>query len=190
MTREALLLLLALATPLAAGCPIPQTVPEYPKGTSVTPPRIVAESASPQAALIKIPAACVTPPEVILTANIVYGAVDEPLYARWFVNYDPSDLLRRDPVNSPVEIPKVAQLDPNAPDTTRFVEAWPFSPYSFGSAIGTVHVVELVVSNGFHAYPESAPIMPLPNRTPIDGFETQVYRWVFLLVDAPGSCPP
>lgn len=154
----------------------------------MTPPRIVAETARPRAALIKIPAGCATAPAEILSADIVYGAVNEPLKARWFVNYDPSDQLRRDPVESPVEIPTVPQLDPNAPDTTRSIRDWKFQPYVFGTAVGTVHVVELVVSNGFHPYPEQPPIMPFPNRTPIDGFETQVYRWVFLLTNDP--CPP
>jgi len=187
MNRATSLIALLVAAPLAVGCPIPQTVPEYPKGTSVTPPRIVAESARPLAALIRIPAGCPTAPEQVLTAEIVYGAVVEPLEARWFVDYDPADMLRRDPVDSPVEIPTIAQLDPNAPDPTRPILPWTFNPYAFGAAVGTVHVVELVVSNGFYPYPEATPILPLPNRTPLPDFETQVYRWVFLLTNDP--CP-
>ncbi|HUL60397.1 MAG TPA: hypothetical protein VLU43_14030, partial [Anaeromyxobacteraceae bacterium] len=62
---------------------------------------------------------------------------------------------------------------------------------------GIVHVVELVVSNAFD--PAAVPgNSALPYRTALPGFETQVYRWTFLLVNAtltPPStyevvCPP
>jgi hypothetical protein len=179
--------LLLAAAVLLTGCPIPQTVPEYPKGTAVTPPRIVAESATPLTTVLRVPVGCAVEPTTDLGADIVYGAVSEPLEARWFVDYDPTDPLRRDPVDSPVEIPTVPQPDPNAPNTTRSVLPWTFHPYAFDTTVGRVHVVELVASNGFHPYPETTPILPLPNRTPIAGYETQVYRWVFVLTN--DTCP-
>jgi hypothetical protein len=56
---------------------------------------------------------------------------------------------------------------------------------------GAVRVVELVVSNGFD--PNAiAPPAPLPYRTPLVGFETQVHRWVFVTVpqdDCGGGAP-
>jgi hypothetical protein len=62
-------------------------------------------------------------------------------------------------------------------------------------APGIIHVVELVVSNGFAASPSDA---QQPNRTPgttADGttqFEIQTYRWAFVNVpeDASASCQP
>jgi hypothetical protein len=78
----------------------------------------------------------------------------------------------------------------------RAVPTYVFAPYGFAppaemgtfpspSAPGIVHVVELVVSNGFATSPEDA---AQPNRTPgksPDGasqFEIQNYRWVFVNV--------
>jgi hypothetical protein len=45
-----------------------------------------------------------------------------------------------------------------------------------------VHVVELVVSNGFAPEPTSRPY-----RTPAQGYETQFFRWVFRYVPG-GAC--
>jgi hypothetical protein len=50
---------------------------------------------------------------------------------------------------------------------------------------GTVRVVDLVVSNGFDPRLE----LPLPMRTPLPGFETQVHRWVFVLVPESPAVP-
>jgi hypothetical protein len=89
----------------------------------------------------------------------------------------------------------------------RPVPTFTFLPYQFAppseqgispvgppySVPGIVHVVELVVSNGFETSPADA---SQPNRTPgttPDGaskFEVQTYRWVFVSVPASPSCLP
>lgn len=176
---------LLLAAPIGAGCPIPQAVPEYPKGAAVPAPRIVAELVVPQGALIRVPVGCTVPPTIDLSATLRDEDIEEPVEARWFVDYD---VLAPDLEGLPVPIPPVPQPNPNAPITTREIPAFVFSPYAFGGGLGAVHVVELVVSNGFP--PAAAePYDPFPYRTPLPGFETQVYRWLFILVDDPGACP-
>jgi hypothetical protein len=185
--------ILAFALGALAGCPIPQTVPEYPRGTSVTPPRIVADTAVPKAdtATIRVPAGCSPKPQYELKASLVDENTVETVEARWFVDYDKGLSNRNVPAWPPDQIPPPPQADPNAPATTRAIPPYTFTPYDFGDTVGTVHVVEVVVSNGF---PPSAdePARPLPWRSPLPGFETQVYRWVFLLVtpDATVPCPP
>ncbi|HSN14514.1 MAG TPA: hypothetical protein VLT61_07760 [Anaeromyxobacteraceae bacterium] len=192
MKRPEIARALAFAALVSAGCPIPQTVPEYPKGTSITPPRIVAETAVPDAgsAVIRVPTGCTPKPSLELSASLVDENTDETVEARWFVDYvgaDPS----RDISYQTDRIEGIHQPDPNRPITTRAIPPYPFSPYSFGAAAGTVHVVELVVSNGFDPAADTVPVggVPaLPNRTPLPSFETQVYRWVIMLTDDP--CPP
>jgi hypothetical protein len=75
---------------------------------------------------------------------------------------------------------EITEVDPNDP-TRRMVPTWTFAPYGYPSygggsptADGALHIVELVVSNGFD--PEGVPT----NRSPQPGFEIQLYRWVFL----------
>ncbi|HSM93109.1 MAG TPA: hypothetical protein VLT47_09490 [Anaeromyxobacteraceae bacterium] len=183
------LLLAALAF---AGCPIPQTVPEYPKGTSITPPRIVADTAAPgpASAVIRVPSACATEPTFELSASLVDENTAETVEARWFVDYvaeDPAHDIsyQADRIEAP------SQADPNRPVTSRAIPPYRFSPYPFGATAGAVHVVELVVSNGFDPAADMVPVdgaPKLPNRTPLPGFETQVYRWVFLMTN--DACPP
>jgi hypothetical protein len=187
MTRAKTPLLAAVA--LLAACPIPQSVPEYPKGTSVTPPRIVAESALPQATLLRVPVGCVIAPIQALSAGIVDEDVTEPVEARWFVDYDPVNQDRSHFEDFSL-VATVEQPDPNAPVTARSVLPFAFNPYDFGSTVGEVHVVELVVSNGFDPVADHPPVDGVPARpfrTPLTDFETQVYRWVFLMTG--DACP-
>ncbi len=207
----------AIAMTLAlSGCPLPQPLPTYPAGT-VTPPRILTESTAASAgvnSLVAVPAGCANAPSYALDARIFYQE-SVTVEARWFVDYK-TDVQSRSTVrNTLTAVPP----DPNALVLERQVPRFTFQPYGFppatelGPAIanlpsdapGIVHVVELVVSNGFATNPQDE---QQPNRTPAttaDGtshFEIQTYRWVFVNVpENPGAtcdagslgcpkCPP
>lgn len=206
---------LALGAALA-GCPLPQPLPEYKEGTSVTPPRILGDGitvggvGASSRAVILVPANCPAgqEPKYELSAQIHDTNNIEQVTARWFVNYSPaggalyvtpfgSDTIAPDP--NPLVL--VRTVPPNDP-ITGAAKPWVFKPYDHLPALGTVvpatppdaragvlRVVELVVSNGF--YPSASEPAGLPNRTPMPGFETQVYRWVFLTVpETTGNCVP
>jgi hypothetical protein len=210
MSRRAHGAVLALGLSLAAGCPIPQTVPEYPKGSPITPPRIVAESAVPQSGLLRIPIDCgdVDPWYVDLSAVLIDEDVAEPVEARWFVDYVPDVANFRVAIRKTDIIGPLPQADKNRPDTARSIPAFRFYPYGTPPPLeqetlaltnkspGVIHVVELVLSNGFRADPpDGTPQFTAPRRTPLPGFETQVFRWTFLLADdptlpCPGDPPP
>jgi hypothetical protein len=193
MSRATVLPLLALGLVLA-GCPLPQALPEYSAGT-VTPPRIVVDDQlAPRndafdGAVTFIPAGC-TSLMRSLSAQIVDNNTVESVEARWFVNYDYRDA-------SHSRIWKSSVIGPNGDTTnlTRAVQAFTFDlydpppPYGAPSLLGppyrdagVLRVVELVVSNGFDpsATPDVVGNVPAVNRAPRSGFETQVYRWVFL----------
>lgn len=194
------------ASAALAGCPIPQPLPDYPAGT-VTPPRIVMDQIAQRDTVVRVPTNCTsTAPTYDLAATLIDVNTIEVVRARWFINYDPSDSSRFTPIQQ-VDIPGV---DANPPVTTRSVPVFTFRPYDgfptiggtgggSGRNVGAVHVVELVVSNGFDP-DASGPPAVLPNRTPLVGFETQGYRWMFLTVaESPGCslgdpgcvrCPP
>ncbi len=192
---------LALAGAAAlAGCPIPQPLPDYPAGT-VTPPRIVVEGIANPGTVVLVPASCPPghEPSTLLTATLIDVDTFERVVARWFVNYDPIDPGLR-AIRQEDDIPGV---DATPPQTERAVPLFTFFPYgSWGNTIassgggsgrneGAVQIVELVVSNGFDPAAVGPPVL-LPNRTPLIGFETQVYRWVFMTVpqSATTVCPP
>lgn len=196
MTKRLVPAAAALAAALLAGCPLPQPLPDYPAGT-ITPPRILSATTTRAAeSIIPVPAGCAVEPSYDLDARIFYGE-RITLAARWFVDYR-SDLQSR-------TRPEITD-DEVLPDSdplilTRSVPRFTFRPYqhpvpseigggSDWKAPGIVHVVELVVSNGF----DPSPTAPEPNRTPAvteDGgrFEIQTYRWTFVNV-AGLPCPP
>lgn len=187
---------LALAAALV-GCPIPQPLPDYPAGT-ITPPRIVVDSISESATVVWVPGGCTTHPTYDLNATLIDVNTFEVVRARWFVNYDPADSARYTPIQQN-DIPGV---DSNPPITERAVPTFTFRPYdgfptiggtggNSGSTPGAVHIVELVVSNGFDSA-VTGPPAPLPFRTPLPGFETQLYRWTFFTVTPTTNvpCPP
>ncbi len=193
----------AIATTIVlAGCPLPQPLPTYPAGT-VTPPRVLAASTSAGVnSILPVPASCPTAPVYDLDARIYYQD-SVAVEARWFVDYRTGTAYQqRQNIQNPVrEVPP----DPNQLILERQVPTFSFGPYGFAapselgnvaaSAPGVVHVVELVVSNGFAAPPDDA---EQPNRTPgttADGtsqFEIQTYRWTFVNVpEDPGAgCTP
>lgn len=198
MIRRALTLLAAAAL---AGCPLPQPLPDYPPGT-ITPPRILVDGiAGHERAVVLVPAGCPAgaEPSYPLSATIFDANTIETVEARWFVNYDASRGLYFTPIQSdtvppnpdPIELRRTVPPAGQGPLQFRPYDRPP--PIGTGSRVdppfdeaGTVRVVELVVSNGFDPDP---PDLSLPMRTPLLGFETQVHRWVFVLVPQSSAVP-
>ncbi len=187
-----------------AGCPLPQPLAEYPKGQPVTPPRIVTTTVTPADTTIFVPAGCTTTaPQYTLAASLIDINTADKVTARWFVDYvpDPKMTTRVQPIWHD-DVPAAPQPIPTQPDLSRVVPPQIFYPYTSVAPIvggitdpraaGNLHVVELVVSNDPSWPADTA--TPLPYRSPTAGYETQVYRWVFLVVDPatnPGvTCPP
>jgi hypothetical protein len=190
--------LAAVALAVLAACFLPQPLPDYPPGT-ITPPRIlVATATHADTSIVTVPANCEGgSPRYPLSARVFYQD-SETVEARWFVDYKKDVAARwaiqntfRDVLAHP-EYPTILE---------REVPPFEFRPYDYPppvelrlptgapwSAPGIVHVVELVVSNGF----DPSLGAPEPNRTPaIDGlarFEIQTFRWVFVNV-AELPCP-
>jgi hypothetical protein len=182
MTCAARLGLLALPL-LLAGCPIPQGLPEYPDSGTVAPPRIRADATTPEDSVILVAPDCVNGgPAYLLTTVLVDDNTLEKVEVRWFLDYDPGTLRR---------LPLLTEEIPGPDDgitRTRAVTPFPFNPYQADPATdpqgfrdgGGLHVVELVVSNGFAPEPgPGEPALPRPWRTPQPNFETQAFRWVF-----------
>jgi hypothetical protein len=168
---------------LLVGCPIPQGLPEYPDSGTVAPPRIRADATAPVDTLILVAPDCINGGPVFqLSSVLVDDNTLEKVEARWFLDYDPGTLRR---------LPLVTEEIPGPDDgvtRTRPVTAFPFNPYEADPASdpqgfrdgGGVHVMELVVSNGFAPEPGAGePPLERPWRTPLPNFETQAFRWVF-----------
>lgn len=202
------LALLALVAPwvLLAGCPLPQPLPDYTTG-SITPPRILADeqmaplNSSFDGAVTFVPSNCVTvAPSYLLSARIVDTNTVESVEARWFVNYDFRDAPWNE-IQNPNSQPIIVGPNADSTNLVRSLPPFPFYPYSKPPPYGTtpkldgppwpqpgvVRVVEMVVSNGFD--PTVVGTTPGGNRSPKPGFETQVYRWVFLTVPESASVP-
>ncbi len=182
------LTLAALAGSLAAaglgGCPLPQPLPELGRvdGGTVTPPRIVVDPSSltPIDSVVRVSVACPLPgPRFELRAEVDDPNTTEAVDARWFVDYDPlaPSSTGAQALDSPPPV--------TAPATRRPVQPFVFAPPAYDPA-APVHVVELVVSNGF--MPLGSPNAALPNRSAELGFEVQVYRWVFQYDPASQRC--
>jgi hypothetical protein len=167
---------------LLAGCPLPQPLAEISRvdGGSVAPPRILVATVLPAQTRIAVSRACTATPTFVLQAQVDDPDTVEQVEARWFVDYDIA--------TGAVGLAAPPQTLPGTGDPAVTVRPTP-AVYAYAvpapDAANAAHVVELVVSNGF------APAgvgVPLPNRTAADGFETQVFRWVFQHVDAGGTC--
>jgi hypothetical protein len=185
----------AASVALLAGCPLPQPLPDIPAGQPLTPPRIVVDDsitrvASPES-VVRVPAGCLArgalEPTFVLDARLRDSA-GLPVVARWFVNYDPSTVPGRNLARPQDTITEFVENDPTLRDLPEFG----FPPYQYpsltaapASTAGALHVVELVVSNGFHP---GGPDEPVPNRSPAAEREVQVYRWVFLTVPESTGC--
>jgi hypothetical protein len=181
-----------LGAVLLAGCPLPQTLPEYPAGGPIAPPRIQSDAATPPDTVLEVAPDCAASPVFVLASSLVDENTLEKVEARWFVDYLPGNQARE----APRVPPELIEGPQDGVNTVRTVTPWSFQPYAFDPAGGEqafrdgggLHVVELVVSNGFAPEPASGqPSLPRPWRTPLDQFETQVFRWVFHYVPG-GAC--
>ncbi|WP_242340008.1 MULTISPECIES: hypothetical protein [Anaeromyxobacter] len=187
----------AIAAVVLSGCPLPQPLPDYPEGQPVTPPRIVVDDTvravlQPES-IVRVPAGCPREPVFPLGATLRDAITNEAVVARWFVNYDPTNRpsLAVQQAND-ILAPGDGTVDP----TLRETPAFQFPAYQYPSAggsaaagtAGALHVVELVVSNGFDPNADVATATSA-YRKPKLGFEVQVYRWVFLTVPpSPDGC--
>ena len=181
--------LLALATAAAAaagilaGCPIPQPLPGVGNiDAGVAPPRILADDVHPIptfAPYDTTPGACDGGPQFQVQATVLDQNPDDVVEGRWFIDYDDTGI--RASVQRSFTFPVVL------PSQTTYAASFPFAPVVDGYPGLPVHIVELVVSNGFE---NVTPDGGLPNRTPRAGYETQVYRWVFQPVDGGAACGP
>ena len=185
MTREAALAALAVAAVALVACPLPQPVASVRRengGTTTTPPRVDPSTAVPSEALVRVSTACPEPPTFHVHATLVDDDTTEVVSVRWFVDY------ARDDARS--SLPMFSEEVPGSEDETQTTRA--LTPLAltlgapFDTAAGTAHVLELVVSNGFYALYTDG--LPLPNRTPQPGFETQVFRWIFQFDPASDNC--
>jgi hypothetical protein len=179
-----------------AGCPLPQTLPEYPSSGTITPPRIQSDQVTPIDTQLLVDSSCAPTPEPAFTlgAKLIDENTYEKVEARWFVDYDPARASTVTP------IPPIQIIDGPSDGVTieRALSSFVFKPYGFdplGSEQafrdgGGIHVVELVVSNNFAPEPAPPASNPRPWRTPLktatQTFETQVHRWVFHYVP-PGT---
>ena len=171
--------LFALGVAAAAalgGCPLPQPLAEVYEGGVVTPPRFVSEQTTPPEARVLVATSCPGAVSFLLSALVSSPETTYPVEARWFVDYDPTD-------NAGVYGLEALAIGGG---TTTAVTRFDFAPPTFDPASSTVHVVEVVISNGFRQLGDAE--APLPNRSARSGYETQVYRWVFQYVEAGGSC--
>ena len=171
----------ALAVALALGaCPLPQPLPEVGKvdgGTTVTPPRILADSVTPADALLQVQRGCPGGAQLTFTATVRDDNTLEQVDARWFVDYAPVP---------PGSLPYRSDVLPAPEDSTQTDRALaPFVLALPESDPQPVHVLELAVSNGFYALYD--PAAPLPNLSAQPGFEVQLFRWFIEYVDAPGG---
>jgi hypothetical protein len=177
---------------LLVGCPIPQPLPGSSPGEPKTPPRVIVDDTvrqvSPPDPIVRVPSGCATAPTFQMQAWIRNVDTAETVVARWFVDYD----LARQPSVVPQQEDEIAAPANTSSDPTlRQVPTFRFPPYQYASPLGTgggngavagaVHVVELVVSNGFDPSSDAV-TATLPYRKPSLGFEVQLYRWVFVTV--------
>lgn len=167
----------ALLGAALAACPLPQPLPEVSRvdGGSVTPPRFLTDTASPADALVEVAASgCESAPVFTLGVDVVDDDTTERVDVRWFVDY------ATDQSNSVIRSREDLEGPADETQTIRKITPFTFKPLDFGAAVGTTHVVEVVMSNGF--YPEGTEGLALPNRTAQAGFEVQVFRWSFRIV--------
>ncbi len=180
---------LRLAAALAAlgglaGCPIPQPVAEVVRvdggSATVTPPRIVTESATPSATALLVRRGCPGGAAVTLGATIRDDNTIEQVEARWFVDYDQERVGGAQPYHVDV-VPPPADVNQTDRPLPPLALPLPASDPAPG------HVVDVVISNGFYALDD--PTAPVRNKSAQPGYETQLYRWAIEYVDAPaGAC--
>ncbi len=183
MTPRPAALAAGLAAALAlSGCPLPQPVNSYPNAAAIPPPRILMDGAQPAGTFVYVKADCASATATFtLSASIDDTNTAEAVGYRWFVDYAPSQ-----PACNPLPYYGVVQPPANG-STVRTIPPVDFDAYAYPHAAGDLHVVELVVSNGFvDPNDRNVPGWPCTWRTPQQNFETQFYRWLFAYV-APGD---
>jgi hypothetical protein len=184
VTRRVSLLAAVAAVPLAlAACPLPQPLAEVSRidGGTVTPPRIVVDSVVPAETVIRMGTTACTPggPHFALGASVDDPQTDDVVEARWFVDY--SAAVPATTGVQKLDFPQSA----NTGDPVRALAPYDFTPGPFDPST-PMHVVEVVVSNNFRPLNDATSL--LPNRSPQDGFETQVFRWVFVYDASSSRC--
>jgi hypothetical protein len=175
--RAATVAAAGLALALAA-CPLPQPVPDVGRvdGGTVPTPHILPESAVPSETVVFVNSACRTPPVFSVSATVEDANTIETVTARWFVDYGiDGTALTMSPQGGEAQV--LPSQDAN--DPLRPLDPFLFRPYQFGKDV-PLHVLEVVVSNGFLPLNDSTP--PLNRAAPLP-FEAQAFRWVFQYVD-------
>jgi len=178
--KRAALLTAALLTLALAACPLPQPLAEVARttdGGAVSTPVILPETALPAETVVLVDPGCNPQAQFTLSATVEDLDTDELVDARWFLDYgtDHTVLLGEDIVPS--------SGDPS--DPRRPITPIAFLPYGYGlPPAAALHVVEVVVSNGFLGLNDPTP--PL-QRAAAPPFLTQSYRWVFQYA-AGGRC--
>jgi hypothetical protein len=162
---------------LLAGCPLPQSIPSsVGNGPGL---QIVFELMSPRTTFIDIAKGCPSRPTFTLRGSLSDVDLTEHIEARWFADYDPISsygILRED----------TDVLDGNGVAVLRPLPDFVYAPSDWAGPGYAVHVVEVVVSNGFDPRPNQLELA-MPNRTPSSG-QSQSFRWVFRYVDVGGAC--
>jgi hypothetical protein len=187
--RAAAVLAVVVAGAFLGACPIPQPLPgvgSIDGGLPITPPRIVTTSASPQLGLQSYGPrdSCPVGSFFVASANLIDENVEEPVEVRWFVDYDPDNQALRTPLQVETLPPPT---DPK--QYLRYPKAFDFVPWDFDRAGERVHLVEMVISNGFLPVGAAVPPGDLPNRTAAPGYEVQVFRWTWQ-PSPTGGCGP
>jgi hypothetical protein len=163
-----------VAASFLMGCPFAQPVPgvEHQDGGTITPPRIDVASVVPSDTMVLYQSPCTTP--FSLQADVLDENMTDTVQTRWFVDYDPANQTRSNYVHH-------EDFGPPPEDPTQVLRTIPVTwSLQTDDWPGTTHVVELVISNGFASD---------NGRTPAAGYETQVFRWIFLYSTS-GRCGP
>jgi hypothetical protein len=167
---------IALAGLSLVACPLQTPLPGFtlPADAGVRPPRIVMDTASPADTVVDAKLGCTS---IKLRASVKHENVDEGFEARWFIDYKP--------------IPQLTgyQFPPESVEASRDPSKFEYALHEFTydahfSALGEVHVVEVVVSNGFADQTTLADggAVGLLNREVKRGWEAQSFRWVVHIV--------
>jgi hypothetical protein len=174
-----------------AGCLIPQTVDPIVALPHV-PPQFVPESMPsyllPRVLTLFVQGASDTPPChcQLLFDQLTVQEEDSTvtLEARWFIDYDPSNLPS-------TRVALSYQIAPNFDDVTQTIR--PLQPFAFDAAAAGIvssglHVVEVVVGETTGFDPSST---ALPNRAMKPGYAAATFKFVVdvHLEQIPGNCP-
>jgi hypothetical protein len=178
-----------------AGCLIPQTVDAI-VASPHAPPQIVPENMPPYLlprvlTLFQQGASDVSAsPPCHCHLEFDGLSVEEPdstvtLEARWFVDYDPSNIPSTRFVRTPDPVPGNFN---DATQTTRPLPTFSFDAAELGIVSSGLHVVEVVVGETTGFDPAST---TLPNRAMLQGYTAATYKFVvdLHLEQISGSCP-